>query len=84
MYYVDDDRHKAIDAGRATGVTLQALSEFHERIKFAMSKTVCDIPQTEQDLRLLWKGLLPEEKEALTVNLYKKISELIAAVRDAV
>jgi len=60
----------------------QLVSEFHERIKFAMSKTVCDIPQTEEALLELYDGYDPGNQRELVLILYKEIQQLIAAVRD--
>lgn len=60
----------------------QLLSEYKERVKFAMSKAVCDIPQTEEKLLEMYDRYDPANKRLLVLILYKEIGQLIEAVRD--
>lgn len=61
----------------------QAVSEFHERLRFEISKAVCDVPQTRGEFAKLYDSYSPEQRRELAFILYMEIEQLITIVRDA-
>ena len=60
----------------------QLVSEFHERLKYAISMAVCDVPQTEVELRTLLQSYDEAQRYQLTIILWKEIQQLVEIVRD--
>lgn len=76
-------RALAQDAARHTGVTLQALSEFHERLKRNVAKLTCDVEQSPTKFAHYISTLDRIQLEQLATVLRGELLQVIKAVDEA-
>ena len=77
------NRQKAQDAARHTGVTLQALSEFHERLKLHVKQLTCDVERDEFKFTRYAAELSDKDRYNLLFILYKELMQVVEAVETA-